>query len=72
MFGENICSHASVGKSSCSVRALTYVDLHKILRDDILDILEMYPEFSEPFIKNLRVTYDLREVNFSISKLMLL
>ncbi|KAJ8313942.1 hypothetical protein KUTeg_008503 [Tegillarca granosa] len=53
VFGENINKHNTVGKSSCNVRALTYCDLHKIHRDDLLEILDMYPEFSEHFVKNL-------------------
>ncbi|CAH1789257.1 unnamed protein product [Owenia fusiformis] len=61
VFGENICHYETVGKSSCNVRALTYCDLHKIQRDDLLDILEMYPEFAEHFTKNLEVTFDLRD-----------
>ena len=63
VFGENICKHETVGKSSCNVRALTYSDLHKIHRDDLLEILDMYPEFGEHFIKNLEVTFDLRDVS---------
>ena len=66
IFGENICQHETIGKSSYNVRALTYCDLHKIQRDDILDILEMYPEFAEQFIKNLEVTFDLRDVSKKI------
>ena len=62
MFGENICKYETVGKSSCNVRALTYCDLHKIHRDDLLEILDMYPEFAENFVKNLEVTFDLRDV----------
>lgn len=45
-----------------SVRALTYCDLHKILRDDLLDVLDMYPEFASPFCKDLSITYNLRDV----------
>lgn len=52
-----------MGKSSCNVRALTYCDLHKIHRDDLLEILDMYPEFAEHFVKNLEVTFDLRDVS---------
>ncbi|PSN28997.1 hypothetical protein C0J52_27313 [Blattella germanica] len=37
IFGENPCLHPTLGKSSCNVRALTYCDLHKIHRDDLLD-----------------------------------
>jgi len=63
VFGENICKYKTVGKSSCNVRALTYCDLHKIHRDDLLEILDMYPEFAEHFVKNLEVTFDLRDVS---------
>ena len=70
VFGENICKYETVGKSSCNVRALTYCDLHKIHRDDLLEILDMYPEFAENFVKNLEVTFDLRDVSiFSSNKL---
>ena len=30
--------HYDAGKSSCNVRALTYCDLHKIMRDDLLEV----------------------------------
>lgn len=63
IFGENLCRYETVGKSSCNVRALTYCDLHKIHRDDLLEILDMYPEFAEHFVKNLEVTFDLRDVD---------
>ncbi|XP_059148372.1 potassium voltage-gated channel subfamily H member 2-like [Physella acuta] len=63
VFGENICKYETVGKSSCNVRALTYCDLHKIHRSDLLEILDMYPEFSEDFRKNLEITFDLRDVH---------
>lgn len=63
VFGENICRHETIGKSSCNVRALTYCDLHKIHRDEVLDVLEMYPEFADEFVKNLEVTFDLRDVS---------
>ena len=62
VFGENISEQETVGKSSCNVRAVTYCDLHKIHRDDLLDVLQMYPEFAEQFVSNLVVTYDLRDV----------
>ncbi|KHJ95735.1 cyclic nucleotide-binding domain protein [Oesophagostomum dentatum] len=61
IFGENPLLYEEVGKSSCNVRALTYCDLHKILRDDLLDVLDMYPEFAENFCKNLVITYNLRD-----------
>uniref|UniRef100_A0A915B336 Cyclic nucleotide-binding domain-containing protein n=2 Tax=Parascaris univalens TaxID=6257 RepID=A0A915B336_PARUN len=61
IFGENPLLYEDVGKSSCNVRALTYCDLHKILRDDLLDVLDMYPEFAENFCRNLVITYNLRD-----------
>jgi len=63
VFGENVCVHRTIGKSSCNVRALTYCDLHKIHRDDLLDIFEMYPEFAAHFSSNLQVTFELRDVS---------
>ncbi|KAK9874290.1 hypothetical protein WA026_002642 [Henosepilachna vigintioctopunctata] len=61
IFGENPCLHTTLGKSSCNVRALTYCDLHKINRDDLLDVLELYPEFYNQFINNLEITFNLRD-----------
>uniref|UniRef100_A0A061QFY8 Putative voltage-gated potassium channel n=1 Tax=Cupiennius salei TaxID=6928 RepID=A0A061QFY8_CUPSA len=61
IFGENPCSYNTVGKSSCNVRALTYCDLHKINREDLLDVLDMYPEFWEAFSSNLEITFNLRD-----------
>ncbi|RNA06570.1 potassium voltage-gated channel subfamily H member 2-like, partial [Brachionus plicatilis] len=61
IFGENCLIHPDIGKSSCNVRALTYCDLHKINREDLFEILEMYPEFAVEFSKNLKITFDLRD-----------
>ncbi|XP_015783297.1 potassium voltage-gated channel subfamily H member 2 isoform X2 [Tetranychus urticae] len=61
VFGENPLRYPTIGKSSCNVRALTYCDLHKISREDLLQVLEMYPEFIENFNSNLKVTFNLRD-----------
>ncbi|KAL1122122.1 hypothetical protein AAG570_003528 [Ranatra chinensis] len=61
IFGENPCAHTTIGKSKCNVRALTYCDLHKIHRDDLLDVLDMYPEFYQSFTNNLEITFYLRD-----------
>jgi len=61
VFGENSCIYDTIGKSSCNVRALTYCDLHKIMRDDLLEVLELYPEFAESFANNLQVTFSMRD-----------
>ena len=63
VFGENVCVYQTIGKSTCNVRALTYCDLHKIHRDDLLDLLEMYPDFASHFSTNLQVTFELRDVS---------
>jgi len=61
IFGENPLANPTLGKSSANVRAITYCDLHKISREDLLHVFEMYPEFIEPFNNNLKITYNLRD-----------
>jgi CRP-like cAMP-binding protein len=63
IFGENPCLHPTLGKSSCNVRALTYCDLHKIHRDDLLEVLDLYPEFYQSFSSNLEITFNMRDVS---------
>ncbi|XP_072547965.1 potassium voltage-gated channel subfamily H member 2a [Salminus brasiliensis] len=61
IFGEPINLYARPGKSNADVRALTYCDLHKIQREDMLEVLDMYPEFSDYFWSNLEITFNLRD-----------
>nr|XP_025745989.1 potassium voltage-gated channel subfamily H member 6 isoform X3 [Callorhinus ursinus]XP_025746086.1 potassium voltage-gated channel subfamily H member 6 isoform X3 [Callorhinus ursinus] len=61
IFGEPISLHAQPGKSSADVRALTYCDLHKIQRADLLEVLDMYPAFADSFWSKLEVTFNLRD-----------
>ncbi|XP_016385682.1 potassium voltage-gated channel subfamily H member 6-like [Sinocyclocheilus rhinocerous] len=63
IFGEPISLYARPGKSSADVRALTYCDLHKILRDDLLEVLDMYPDFADSFWSNLEITFNLRDAD---------
>ncbi|XP_059414100.1 potassium voltage-gated channel subfamily H member 6-like [Carassius carassius] len=63
IFGEPISLYARPGKSSADVRALTYCDLHKIIRDDLLEVLDMYPDFADSFWSNLEITFNLRDVD---------
>uniref|UniRef100_A0A4W4HLY9 Voltage-gated inwardly rectifying potassium channel KCNH2 n=1 Tax=Electrophorus electricus TaxID=8005 RepID=A0A4W4HLY9_ELEEL len=63
IFGEPINLYARPGKSNADVRALTYCDLHKIHREDVLEVLDMYPEFSDHFWSNLEITFNLRDVS---------
>uniref|UniRef100_A0A8C7JEV6 Voltage-gated inwardly rectifying potassium channel KCNH2 n=1 Tax=Oncorhynchus kisutch TaxID=8019 RepID=A0A8C7JEV6_ONCKI len=62
IFGEPINLYACPGKCNADVRALTYCDLHKIHREDMLEVLDMYPEFSDYFWGNLEITFNLRDV----------
>ncbi|EOA94501.1 Potassium voltage-gated channel subfamily H member 6, partial [Anas platyrhynchos] len=61
IFGEPISLYARPGKSNADVRALTYCDLHKIQREDLLEVLDMYPAFSDNFWSNLEITFNLRD-----------
>ncbi|CAF4267094.1 unnamed protein product, partial [Rotaria socialis] len=61
ILGENPVLYSEPGKSACNVRALTYCDLHKILRDDLLEVIDMYPEFAQSFCQNLKITLTLRD-----------
>ncbi|XP_072234154.1 voltage-gated inwardly rectifying potassium channel KCNH2 [Leuresthes tenuis] len=63
IFGEPINLYTRPGKSNADVRALTYCDLHKILREDVLEVLDMYPEFADNFWNNLEITFNLRDTN---------
>ncbi len=56
--------YSEPGKSAFNVRALTYCDLHKILRDDLIEVIDMYPEFAQSFCQNLKITLTLRDVCF--------
>ncbi|XP_024910447.1 potassium voltage-gated channel subfamily H member 2 [Cynoglossus semilaevis] len=63
IFGEPINLYSRPGKSNADVRALTYCDLHKIQREDVLEVLDMYPEFADNFWNNLEITFNLRDNN---------
>ncbi|XP_026169128.1 potassium voltage-gated channel subfamily H member 6-like [Mastacembelus armatus] len=63
IFGEPFNLYVLPGKSTADVRALTYCELHKIHRDDMLEVLDMYPEFCKHFWSNLEITFNLRDVN---------
>lgn len=54
--------YAEPGKSNSDVRAITYCDLHRIQRDDLLEVLDIYPGFADNFWANLEFTFDLRDV----------
>jgi potassium voltage-gated channel Eag-related subfamily H member 2 len=71
IFGENLGKYQEkdvMGRSACDVRALSYCDLHKIERSDLLDVLDIYPDFAEAFEKKFQVTFDLRECELYTEK----
>uniref|UniRef100_A0A3B3V2G6 Potassium voltage-gated channel subfamily H member 7 n=1 Tax=Poecilia latipinna TaxID=48699 RepID=A0A3B3V2G6_9TELE len=61
IFGEMIHRYTTPGKSNADVRALCYCDLSTIQREDLLEVLDMYPEFSDYFFNNLELTFNLRD-----------
>ncbi|KAF0026472.1 hypothetical protein F2P81_021209 [Scophthalmus maximus] len=61
IFGEMIHLFAKPGKSSSDVRALSYCDLSTIQREELLEVLDMYPEFADCFFNNLELTFNLRD-----------
>uniref|UniRef100_A0A671SQG6 Potassium voltage-gated channel, subfamily H (eag-related), member 6b n=1 Tax=Sinocyclocheilus anshuiensis TaxID=1608454 RepID=A0A671SQG6_9TELE len=61
VFGEPINLYVDHGHSNADVTALTYCDLHRIQRDDLLEVLDMYPAFGESFWRNLEITFNLRD-----------
>ncbi|CAL8368829.1 unnamed protein product [Arctogadus glacialis] len=63
IFGEMIHLCSKSGKSNADVRALSYCDLHTIQREELLEVLDMYPEFNHLFFSNLELTFNLRDEN---------
>lgn len=61
IFGEMIHLAAKPGKSNADVRALSYCDLSTIQREDVLEVIDMYPEFADYFFNNLELTFNLRD-----------
>ncbi|KAK2839745.1 hypothetical protein Q5P01_013485 [Channa striata] len=61
IFGEMIHLFSKPGKSNADVRALSYCDLSTIQREDLLEVIDMYPEFADNFFNNLELTFHLRD-----------
>lgn len=58
--------YAKPGKSNADVRALSYCDLHTIQREELLEVLDMYPEFADFFLTNLELTFNLRDDSVNV------
>ncbi|XP_066519815.1 potassium voltage-gated channel subfamily H member 7 [Hoplias malabaricus] len=69
IFGEMIHLYAKPGKANADVRALSYCDLHTLDREELLEVLEMYPEFADYFWSNLDLTFNLRDENTKLNTL---
>ncbi|XP_038154736.1 potassium voltage-gated channel subfamily H member 6 isoform X2 [Cyprinodon tularosa] len=63
IFGEPIHLYDEPGRSNADVYTITYCDLHRIPREDLLDVLDMYPSFADNFWRNLEITYNLRDTD---------
>uniref|UniRef100_A0AAR2J0N6 Cyclic nucleotide-binding domain-containing protein n=1 Tax=Pygocentrus nattereri TaxID=42514 RepID=A0AAR2J0N6_PYGNA len=66
IFGEMIHLYAKPGKANADVRALSYCDLHTLEREELLEVLDMYPEFADYFWSNLDLTFNLRDDNAKV------
>uniref|UniRef100_A0A3Q3G513 Potassium voltage-gated channel subfamily H member 7 n=1 Tax=Kryptolebias marmoratus TaxID=37003 RepID=A0A3Q3G513_KRYMA len=69
IFGEMIHLFTKSGKSNADVRALSYCDLSTIQREDLLEVLDMYPEFSDYFFNNLELTFNLRDESAKVENI---
>ncbi|XP_041830049.1 potassium voltage-gated channel subfamily H member 6 [Melanotaenia boesemani] len=63
IFGELIYLYDEPGRSNADVHTITYCDLHRIPRDDLLEVLDIYPSFADNFWRNLEITFDLRDAD---------
>ena len=61
MFGDDfgLDPDGEPSNATGNIRALTYCDLHKITRNDLLDVLRKYPTFWETFNREFEVTFNL-------------
>ncbi|XP_077407895.1 voltage-gated inwardly rectifying potassium channel KCNH6 isoform X2 [Vanacampus margaritifer] len=66
IFGEPVHLYDEPGKSNSDVVTITYCDLHRIRRDDLLEVLDMYPGFADNFWRNLDLTFDLRDADQAV------
>lgn len=69
IFGEMIHLFAKPGKSNADVRALSYCDLSTIQREDLLEVIDMYPEFADYFFNNLELTFNLRDESAKVENI---
>jgi hypothetical protein len=57
-----VIDYGIVSNFYCIHLGLTYCTLNKIHRDDLLHVLQLYPDFAKSFTERFRVTFDLQQV----------
>uniref|UniRef100_A0A8B9LNM1 Potassium channel, voltage gated eag related subfamily H, member 7 n=1 Tax=Astyanax mexicanus TaxID=7994 RepID=A0A8B9LNM1_ASTMX len=70
IFGEMVHLYGKPGKANADVRALSYCDLHTLEREELLEVMDMYPEFADYFWSNLDLTFNLRDENTKVGLLL--
>lgn len=60
-FGLNIEETHKRNKSKANVRAEQLAEIHYIEKDDILEIMELYPKFAKIFKRTCKHCYDLND-----------
>ncbi|KAL8622301.1 Potassium voltage-gated channel subfamily H member 6 [Nucella lapillus] len=73
IFGEDFSDRErrqqeTASKSMYFVRALSYCDFNKIELSDLREILQLYPEFADQFLRRFQVTFNLKKVTFNLKK----
>ncbi|CAI9561894.1 unnamed protein product, partial [Staurois parvus] len=63
LIGADITSKDQVVKTNADVKALTYCDLQYLTLRGLLEVLELYPEYSSKFMADIHhdLTFNLRE-----------
>ncbi|XP_057312760.1 potassium voltage-gated channel unc-103-like isoform X3 [Hydractinia symbiolongicarpus] len=60
-FGYDFTKKPKYPKSNASLRALNLVEIHYIQKDDMMEILKMYPKFAKRFRESLTLGYNLND-----------
>eukprot|EP00118_Oscarella_pearsei_P020671 m.225568 g.225568 ORF g.225568 m.225568 type:complete len:845 (+) comp40016_c0_seq15:300-2834(+) len=60
VFGQDFSADRTAGKACVDVRAISYCDIHYITREDFVEVLNCYPEFSTTFSASLILSFDVR------------
>ena len=61
IFGYDFVHQPKRPKSNANVRAASSVEIHYIHKDDMNQILRMYPKFAKSFRETLNIGFDLND-----------